>query len=147
MKRVLTTPASAELKVLQNLLQQAGIPCVIRNEELASLLGTTPFNAELWVERDEDFGPAHELYRTWCMPAIQTDSSWTCHVCGQSVEAQFDSCWKCATPRPELALGEFPASCDEAIHRAEEMTSLLDGILHQSDRCRLGQASLPRNSF
>ncbi|MBP9903558.1 MAG: DUF2007 domain-containing protein [Verrucomicrobia subdivision 3 bacterium] len=38
MKRVLTTPASAELKVLQNLLQQAGIPCVIRNEELASLL-------------------------------------------------------------------------------------------------------------
>ncbi|MBP9901486.1 MAG: hypothetical protein IT579_23650 [Verrucomicrobia subdivision 3 bacterium] len=111
------------------------------------ILGTTPFNAELWVERDEDFGPAHELYRTWCMPAIQTDSSWTCHVCGQSVEAQFDSCWKCATPRPELALGEFPASCDEAIHRAEEMTSLLDGILHQSDRCRLGQASLPRNSF
>jgi hypothetical protein len=139
MKRVITTPAGAELELLRNLLQEAGIPCSIRNEELAGLLGATPFNAELWVELDEDFGKAHEIYAAWCEPVGDTVQIWTCLACGQRLAAQFDSCWQCGTPRsagvPAVeAEPALPGSCDEAIHRAEEMSSLLDAILHQPDR-------------
>lgn len=139
MKRVIATPAGAELEVLRNVLEEAGIPCVIRNEELAGLLGTTPFNAELWVERDEDFGKAGELYAAWCKPTLETVETWICLACGQRLAAQFDSCWQCSTPRPAAALPaapEFtlPDSCDEAMHRSEEMSSLLDAILHQPNR-------------
>jgi hypothetical protein len=138
MKRVLATPAGAELEMLRNMLQQAGIPCVIRNEELAGLLGTTPFNAELWVERDEDLEKAHELYTAWCEPVIEPGQIWACLACGQELAAQFDSCWQCGMPRPAPASPgdaqpELPRSWDEASHRAEEMSSVLDRILHQLD--------------
>jgi len=133
MKRVIATPAGAELEMLRNILQQAGTPCVIRNEELASLLGTAPFNAELWVERDEDFWKAHALYEAWCQPGIETVQIWTCLACGQPLDTQFDSCWQCGTHRSP---GEstLPTSWAEALHRAEEMSSVLDAILHQPNR-------------
>ena len=139
MKRVLATPAGAELEMLRNMLQQAGISCVIRNEELAGLLGTTPFDAELWVERDEDFGKAHALYEAWCEPVTPTVQIWTCLACGQRLDAQFDSCWQCGTRRPvavarSAAQPTLPDSWDEALHRAEQMSSFLDDILHRPDR-------------
>lgn len=31
--------------------------------------------------------------------ADRGQSMWTCQHCGESSEDQFDSCWKCATPR------------------------------------------------
>jgi hypothetical protein len=27
-------------------------------------------------------------------------SPWTCPKCGESVEGQFEACWKCGTPKP-----------------------------------------------
>jgi len=33
---------------------------------------------------------------------------WTCAKCGERIEEQFDSCWKCSTPRGEAA-AEAPA--------------------------------------
>jgi hypothetical protein len=139
MKRVIATPAGAELEVLRNMLQQAGIPCVIRNEALAGLLGTTPFNAELWVERDEDCEKAQGLYKAWCEPVTETVQIWTCVTCGQQLDVQFDSCWQCGAQRPACAVASgaepaLPDSWDEALHRAEEMTSVLDEILHLPDQ-------------
>jgi hypothetical protein len=130
MKCVIATQAGAELVLLQSMLQQAGIPCVIRNEHLSELLGTTPFNAELWVESDDDLPPACELYAAWSATRSQPAASWECATCGHRLGMQFDSCWQCGNPRPRL--GSLPCSCDDASQRADAMSSVLDHILHQS---------------
>lgn len=138
MKRVIASSAGAELEVLRALLQEAGIPCVIRPDDFADLMVCDPFNAELWVERDEDFGKAEELYAAWCKPMVESVEIWTCLACGQRLATQFDSCWQCGTHRPTAPASAteptLPDSCDDAIHRAEEMSALLDAILHQPDR-------------
>ena len=52
---------STELGLLKNMLEQAGIRCGLRNEQLSQGLPTTPFNVELWVESDNDFQRARDL--------------------------------------------------------------------------------------
>jgi hypothetical protein len=105
---------------------------VIRNEQLSELLGTTPFNAELWVECDEDLPKACELYAAWCESDSGNAETWTCSTCGQLLTIQFDSCWQCGTYR-KCSESTLPGSWDEASRRAEKMSSLLEDILHQSD--------------
>lgn len=137
MKRVIATPSGAELELLRNMLQHAGVPCVIRNEALSDLLGTTPFNAELWVEREADFPRARALCAAWEGPGPETGKLWICLECGQRLDVQFDSCWQCGTrrnaPAPAFAAAStLPGSWVEANLRAEKMSSLLDAILHQT---------------
>ena len=138
MKRVLATSYGAEMEVLRQLLQEADITCVLRNGQGSGLLGTTPFAVELWVERDEDFAMARELYEAWCKPVPETVETWNCPECGQQLAPQFDSCWQCGTHRTVTAPAPFadsnlPCSWADAIHRGEEMSSVLDSILHQAD--------------
>lgn len=54
MKQVLALSESAELELLKNVLEEGGIHCVLKNEELAQALPITPFNIELWVLNDDD---------------------------------------------------------------------------------------------
>jgi hypothetical protein len=107
MKRVFSLPVeeSAELTLLQNMLEAAGIRCVIRNEQLSLVIPAAPFAAELWVENDQDFSRALELYETWRDPAPGAAGSWLCRHCGERLRVQFDSCWKCGhqrDPGPDL---------------------------------------------
>lgn len=37
---------------------------------------------------------------------------WTCPQCGESIERQFDSCWKCSTPKGKAAASAPSASPD-----------------------------------
>jgi hypothetical protein len=34
--------------------------------------------------------------------AVPATGRWTCSKCGEKIEAQFDSCWKCLTPRQSV---------------------------------------------
>lgn len=61
MKQVFTLPQTAELELLKNMLEEAGIPCALRNEQLSQAFPATPFNVELWVANDDDFPRAQEL--------------------------------------------------------------------------------------
>src|SRR6185295_15854679 len=36
-------------------------------------------------------------------PTAATKPSWTCSVCGELSEMQYTSCWKCNTPRQDIA--------------------------------------------
>src|SRR5712691_11185300 len=31
---------------------------------------------------------------------VPTPGGWICPKCGEQLEAQFDTCWRCSTPRP-----------------------------------------------
>src|SRR5687768_4944119 len=45
-------------------------------------------------------------------------SFWTCPRCGESMEEQFDTCWSCSSPKPEVpssaSEGQGPANEDES---------------------------------
>jgi hypothetical protein len=124
MKRVIATSSAAEADVLRRVLQEAGIACMHDNDQL-------------WVEQDEDFATAQDLYEAWCEPVPASAGTWACPACGKPLATQSDFCWQCCAPsqavRPERVESPLPDSWDEATHRSEEMSSLLDSILHHSD--------------
>ena len=92
-------PESTELDMLKDMLDKGGIPCILKNEQLAQALPISPFKPELWVLNDVDLPQAQALCDDWFKPAADVVGAWDCQ-CGQRQGGQFDSCWKCGVPRP-----------------------------------------------
>ena len=65
MKRLFSSPDSAQIGLYRSRLQAAGIECEMRNEYLAPAMPGTPFDPELWVLGDEQFAEASELLVAW----------------------------------------------------------------------------------
>jgi hypothetical protein len=103
MKRVFTSMDSAEVGLLKNVLQKAGIRCVEKNEQLAQVIPSAPFQAELWVENEADYPAAATLLAEWQNPTSGAGAGWTCSRCGEKLESQFSKCWKCGTRRDASA--------------------------------------------
>jgi Putative prokaryotic signal transducing protein len=86
---------------LKSLLDQAGILCVIKNEQLSGAMGEIPFIAcepELWVLDDDEVGAAQALIAESMaghQTAIDRGRSWKCPRCAAPNEAQFAACWRC----------------------------------------------------
>ena len=97
MKRLTSSESIAYLGHLKNLLEQSGIRCIIKNEQLSGGLGEIPFLEclpELWIVRDDQLASAEEL-----LEELQRVSSsaptWRCAACGETNEGQFAACWHC----------------------------------------------------
>ena len=94
--------------VCRAILEEAGIPCFIRNENTQNLLSGLPDSAchpALCVTNDADAKRAVELLRDFLTTEAQRDpedaaSDWQCPQCGETVPGNFGSCWKCETQRP-----------------------------------------------
>lgn len=103
MKKLLTFSLGerAHATLFKELLEQEGIPCIIRNEQLFAALGEIPFLEcfpELWVVDDEVWPRAKVLLDNWLENDI-SKTSWHCSSCGERHEGQFGACWKCGTKR------------------------------------------------
>lgn len=97
MKRVATAESLAEIGHLKNVLEQNGIRCTIRNEQLSGALGEVPFLEclpELWVLFDSDLHPAERLIAELRRESIG-GQNWRCPHCHEENEAQFAACWNC----------------------------------------------------
>lgn len=102
MKRVFSGFDLQAVYHARNLLEAEGIRCVVKNELLSSAAGELPpaeCQIELWVLRDEDAAQAERLSRLGRPPDAGAQA-WRCTQCGESLEAQFTHCWRCAAPRP-----------------------------------------------
>jgi len=99
MKRVFTSVDSAEVGLLKNVLQKSGIRCVEMNEQMAQIIPSAPFQAELWVENEADYPAAIALLEEWQHPTNTAGAEWTCSRCGEKLGSQFSKCWKCGTRR------------------------------------------------
>lgn len=99
MKRVFSSPDRAQLGLLRNILEKAGIPCVERNQQMAQTISVAPFQAELWVEQESDYAEASALLKAWVNPTPAPGAGWSCSRCGELLDGQFEKCWKCGTPR------------------------------------------------
>ena len=97
MKRLTAHESLAHIGHLKNLLEQSGIACVIKNDQLSGGLGEIPFLdclPELWVLQDEELSRARAVLEA----AEKTDiarAAWRCPQCGESNEGQFAACWQC----------------------------------------------------
>jgi hypothetical protein len=84
-----------------NVLRAAGIGCTVRNTTLAGAIGDIPFPEcapQIWIDHALDEARARELLASVQRPLDAPP--WVCARCGESLEAQFGACWRCATPRP-----------------------------------------------
>ena len=82
-------------------LRAAGIRCELRNTTLSGALGEIPFlecAPQVWVN-PHDEGRARTILAELRGPA--RGAPWYCRDCGEASEAQFGSCWKCGTARPD----------------------------------------------
>jgi hypothetical protein len=108
-KRVATSELLAEIGHFRNVLQQNGIACVVRNEQLSGALGEVPFLEclpELWILNEADLGRAERLLAELRAPAVAGEP-WRCRHCGAENEGEFSACWSCE--RADTAEGDDAA--------------------------------------
>ena len=97
MKRVSFHNSLVDAAHFKNLLEQAGVRCVIKNAQLSGGLGDIPFlecSPEVWVLDERDLPAAERLLNEQSRRA-GTAPAWRCPHCGESVEGQFAVCWRC----------------------------------------------------
>jgi hypothetical protein len=65
MKLLFSSPSEPEVGLLKCVLEDAGIPCEVRNEGTYSALPGAPFQPELWILHDADYEESRELLDGW----------------------------------------------------------------------------------
>ena len=78
MKKVTTDDSLPYVGLLKNVLEQSGIACVIKNDQLSGGLGEIPFLEclpELWVLEDQDLARATTLLTILEEPQVFTPPS------------------------------------------------------------------------
>jgi len=101
MRPLLTSLNLLEIHHLKNVLEAEGIRCWVKNELLSRLAGEIPFvdcALELHLSRESDRPRAEALLEAWRRPPPPAPA-WTCEVCHEWLEGQFDTCWKCGAHR------------------------------------------------
>ena len=99
-----TMSESSDVYALKIILDTEEIPCSIRNEYLSIALGELSHQdciPALWVLNDADYPRALKVMETWRSSPVKTKSQWVCAECGETIEGQFSSCWKCGTQLKE----------------------------------------------
>ncbi|MEJ2061573.1 MAG: DUF2007 domain-containing protein [Chromatiaceae bacterium] len=100
MKRVLSSPDRVFTQYVRDVLESRGIRCLLKNEYLSGAAGELPVNEtqpEVWVLDDGDMALAREVIDTLQTPVDA--SPWVCPNCGEHLEGQFTTCWRCGTDR------------------------------------------------
>ena len=100
MKRVFSSESLADAGHVRALLEQQGIGCYIRNEQLSGALGEVPFlecMPEVWVYRDADSTRAEAIVGELASGGDTSGEPWRCRHCGESNEGQYAACWNCGT--------------------------------------------------
>jgi hypothetical protein len=99
MKRVYTAPNLPDAHLLRDLLERAGIPAHVFNENAASIVGLAPVSScqpQVWIAQ-----PHQEQHARAVITDYQTRrperEMWICRGCAESNPGEFDSCWSCGT--------------------------------------------------
>lgn len=85
---------------IREIMEQADIACMIKNEFAGSGSGEIPhFETwpELWVINEEDFDKAQAI-----LTQIEDNSwhnEWTCNFCQEKNADSFEYCWNCRNDR------------------------------------------------
>lgn len=107
MKKVFVAQHPTEAHLVAGLLDSRGIPTEVRGEALFTTRGEVPVTQStlptVWVLDDGQADEALQILREEAPAGAGADHPWTCAGCGETIEAQFTTCWKCEAPRPGLS--------------------------------------------
>ncbi|MCB1583998.1 MAG: DUF2007 domain-containing protein [Xanthomonadales bacterium] len=103
MKKVFTDEFITWVSQAKQILEEAEIPCFLKNEYATSIGGEIPFFEnwpELWIHRDSDYEEAQQLLQPLrdsrkSSSTTETLADWQCLNCGEHNEGQFALCWSC----------------------------------------------------
>lgn len=102
MRKVFVSQHLFEVEMRKERLEQAGIPCLIKNQQSSGLAGEIPFTEvfpELWVVQDEEYNLARRLLDDGLVALPSNQDGWICPGCEERHESQFEICWKCGQER------------------------------------------------
>ncbi|RDH87175.1 MAG: hypothetical protein DIZ77_18695 [endosymbiont of Seepiophila jonesi] len=92
-----------EAQMLKDFLLEQGVETVLLGDYLSGAAGELAANIfpALWVVNEEDLPRAKILLQFFTNNRIPVagEVDWVCPECGEKVDADFDLCWNCATPR------------------------------------------------
>jgi hypothetical protein len=94
-KRVFRAASLLQVAHARNVLLSAGIDSELRNQYLAGALGEVPMLEawpQLYVAEADEFRALRALREAAAPPR---GSPWVCEACGEQLEPQFTSCWRC----------------------------------------------------
>jgi hypothetical protein len=103
MKRVYQANDLPQAYLLKHLLEEAGIPVTIFNENAQGGVGELPFThtyPEIWVTRDSDRHRARELLLELEKQGNEIGADKDCPVCGERNPGNFETCWQCGGALP-----------------------------------------------
>jgi hypothetical protein len=99
-KRVFRASSLLQVAHARNVLTAAGIDSELRNQYLAGALGDLPM-LETWpqlmVEDSLESAALRALEKAATAPL---GPPWTCGQCGEQLEPQFTTCWRCGAGIP-----------------------------------------------
>jgi hypothetical protein len=105
LKQVYLAQDPAEANLLVDLLKAEGIEAVVQGEYLYAIRGLVPATfPTVWVVDENEYDQARALALEFdCQQREGGDEEplepWTCPSCGETIEGQFDQCWRCGADR------------------------------------------------
>jgi hypothetical protein len=106
MQRIYGARDSTEAEFVKGLLEAEEITAVVQGSLLEAARGDIPFTdnslPSVWVNESdvERAEPIVEEFRRGGPAAQHAQIAWTCPKCGELLEGQFTTCWKCGTEKP-----------------------------------------------
>jgi hypothetical protein len=104
MQRVYSAHDVMTIGYLQQVLEAAGIECMIRNQFLSGAMGGLPATEcwpELWIADESRYDESLRLIDAALAPPARELRDWTCPACGERIERQFGQCWQCGARSPD----------------------------------------------
>ncbi|MDI1314602.1 DUF2007 domain-containing protein [Prosthecobacter sp.] len=103
MRDLITSIDSTRLGFFKSILDEAEIPCFIRNETTAQLANIFigPLQPTLCLVNDADYEQASVLLLPHQSEEACSAEEWPCPACKESNPASFEVCWKCQAVKPE----------------------------------------------
>jgi hypothetical protein len=97
MKMLFSSDDIRKMGLVRSALDDAAIAYDFRNETIP--YPGAIFHPEVWIVEDSDFARACELRDAVTKLREVSEAAWTCASCGEQLEGQFSSCWKCGANR------------------------------------------------
>ena len=103
MKQVHVAKHAPEAHIVKGLLEASGIAAVVRGEFLTSGWGELPVDVcSVWIADDAQYERAQAVLLSFLNGDLARElrsQNWRCASCGEQLEGQFTSCWKCGAAR------------------------------------------------
>lgn len=97
MIKVYSSDNSMQAGLVKSVLEDQGIACLVKNQNLSGALGEIPpleCWPEIWIMHEEDLALARQLVEATQASEITRGPAWIC-ICGERIEGQFTACWSC----------------------------------------------------